>query len=160
MKRITLEFDQYNDKIQQEDTEHYESRRLKASHLNTMRYLVNCQAQYFIFQKKFFSRNIDSLKESDLKQGIWMSNGLLAKKLKYCSMTGYRHIIRLSEAGFIVDKLFRGSNSAYEITLNPDLLIPDRESAQKELLTSFPDTFKSCPLGVQFTFCYNIVTGT
>lgn len=51
------------------------------------------------------------------------NNMQLAKLVKCSSRTIQRHIIKLHAAGFITNKIFRGSNANYELLINPQILL-------------------------------------
>ena len=51
------------------------------------------------------------------------NNQQLAKLVKCSSRTIQRHITKLQEAGIIIGKKFHGTNSNYELWINPDILL-------------------------------------
>ncbi len=60
------------------------------------------------------------------------NNVQLAKLVKCSSRTIQRHIIKLKQAGIITEKIFHGSNSNFEVLINPAiLLIKQRLSVDK-----------------------------
>lgn len=51
------------------------------------------------------------------------NNKQLAKLVKCSSRTIQRHILKLQAAGIITNKIFHGSNSNYELLINPNILL-------------------------------------
>jgi hypothetical protein len=51
------------------------------------------------------------------------NNMQLAKLVKCSSRTIQRHIIKLRQSGIITEKIFHGSNSNYEVLINPNILL-------------------------------------
>ena len=51
------------------------------------------------------------------------NNKQLSKLVKCSSRTIQRHILKLQSAGIIINKIFHGSNSNFEVLINPKILL-------------------------------------
>lgn len=68
------------------------------------------------------ANGIQAIEERNLPS-LQTNNVQLAKLVKCSSRTIQRHIIKLKQAGIITKKVFHGSNSNYEVLINPKILL-------------------------------------
>ena len=75
------------------------------------------------------------IKEEELPP-LQTNNKQLAKLVKCSSRTIQRHILKLHSAGIITGKVFHGSNSNFELLINPKILLVKQkltvDKAQKQ----------------------------
>jgi DNA-binding Lrp family transcriptional regulator len=68
------------------------------------------------------------------------NNRQLAKLVKCSSRTIQRHIHKLQAAGIITSKIFHGSNSNFEVLINPKILLVREKLSVENLKKQLPDT--------------------
>lgn len=67
------------------------------------------------------------------------NNRQLAKLVKCSSRTIQRHILKLQAAGIVTSKIFHGSNSNFEVLINPKILLVKEKLPVDNLKNQFPD---------------------
>ncbi|MGE0566419.1 MAG: hypothetical protein AB7O73_00605 [Bacteroidia bacterium] len=95
------------------------------------------------------------------------NNQQLAKLVKCSSRTIQRHILKLQAAGIIINKIFHGSNSNYELLINPKVLlvkeklpVENLKKRLREILSqSSQNSVKSSFLKTEKTNCPDTYTG-
>lgn len=90
---------------------------LKAPHINTAKEIIKCFAQ--------LCKKVEQIKIKPEKAILKLNNVMLGKATNQNPSTIYRHITRLIKHGVITNKIFHGSNSSYEIEINPEVLAVD-----------------------------------
>lgn len=75
--------------------------------------------------------SVEDLNLDDLP-GLRTNNVQLAKLANASPRTIQRHINRLQQSGIITRKVWHGSNSSYELWLNPDILLARRRKTVEE----------------------------
>jgi hypothetical protein len=70
------------------------------------------------------------------------NNMQLAKLVKCSSRTIQRHIIKLRQSGIIANKIFHGSNSNYEVRINPKILLIKSKLTVDNTKKALQDTFE------------------
>lgn len=73
------------------------------------------------------------------------NNRQLAKLVKCSSRTIQRHIIKLQSAGIITSKIFHGSNSNFELLINPKILLVKEKLPVENLKKQFKELFSHSP---------------
>ncbi|MDH5383019.1 MAG: winged helix-turn-helix domain-containing protein [Cyclobacteriaceae bacterium] len=73
---------------------------------------------------------------------IRTNNVQLAKMANASPRTIQRHILRLKEAGIITDKIWHGSNSSYELFINPKILLARCRKTLNEVKISLDNALK------------------
>lgn len=89
------------------------------------------------------------------------NNVQLAKLVKCSTRTIQRHIIKLRQSGIITGKIFHGSNSNYEVLINPNILLVKQklsvdkanQDLQQALILARQNEAKSSLLTFQKTNC-------
>ncbi len=109
-KALDSYIEQYNEVVDKSQT-------IKASMIHTAQAIIKVYGRFLI--KANVDKNIDIEKLPALRT----NNPQLATLTKSSSRTIRRHIIRLIDAGIITNKLFRGSNSGFELLINPKILL-------------------------------------
>ena len=111
------------------------SKRLKAGMVHTAQEIIKLYSHLLI--KK---QGVGAIEEEPF--GAFRTNSpQLATLAHSCARTVRRHIVRLLEAGVLVEKLFRGSKADYRLWINPELLCTnesiDGHAIRKQLETLF-----------------------
>lgn len=73
------------------------------------------------------------------------NNRQLAKLVKCSSRTIQRHIIKLQAAGIVTSKIFHGSNSNYEVLINPKILLIKEKQPVENLKKQFREALSHIP---------------
>ena len=89
------------------------------------------------------------------------NNRQLSKLVKCSSRTIQRHILKLRSAGIVTNKIFHGSNSNFEVLINPKILLVKqklnvdnvKKEFQEALSQSKKNEAKSSFLKIQKTNC-------
>lgn len=101
-------------------------RTVKAAHLNTAFRII-----------KFYFKYAQELERTKQTGMFLVNNQMLATLNTYDVSTAYRHIQRLIAAGIIKEKMFKGSNTSYQLILNPEILVGNWNNVySQELLKS------------------------
>ncbi|MBI3519522.1 MAG: hypothetical protein HY062_09230 [Bacteroidetes bacterium] len=95
------------------------------------------------------------------------NNRQLAKLVKCSSRTIQRHIAKLQLAGIVTSKVFHGSNSNFEVLINPKILLVRKQQPvhnlkkqfQEEIQQSSQNPLKSTFSELQKTNCPDTYTG-
>lgn len=95
------------------------------------------------------------------------NNRQLAKLVKCSSRTIQRHLIKLQSAGIVTSKVFHGSNSNFEVLINPNILLVkekqpvnnNKDQFQERILPSFKNPEKSAFSATQKTNCPHTYSG-
>jgi len=99
--------------------------------------------------------------DKDNLPSLQTNNRQLAKLVKCSSRTIQRQIIKLQAAGIITNKIFHGSNSNYELLINPNILLIKqklnvdnvKKQFQEALEQAKQNNLKSSLLEIQKTNC-------
>jgi predicted transcriptional regulator len=100
------------------------------------------------------------IKEENLPT-LQTNNKQLAKLVKCSSRTIQRHILKLRSAGIVTNKIFHGSNSNFEVLINPKILLVKqklnvdnvKKEFQEALMQAKKNEAKSGFLKIQKTNC-------
>lgn len=107
------------------------SDKIKASVLLTAKEIIRIYGAFLIKANSIMELTAENL------PALKTNNSQLAGLVKVSPRTIQRHIIKLQEAGIITGKEFCGSNSGYELLINPKILLArcrkDLLEAEKEL---------------------------
>ena len=107
------------------------SDKIKASVLLTAKEIIRIYGAFLIKANGIMELTAENL------PALKTNNSQLAGLVKVSPRTIQRHIIKLQEAGIITGKEFCGSNSGYELLINPKILLArcrkDLLEAEKEL---------------------------
>ena len=99
------------------------SKRLRSPHYELFYKIVRFYISRLDSDKKLFGNgSIISMNSNDIPT-LRTNNTKLAKELKRNNATIYRQIIRLVDAGVILEKIFHGSNHDFELLINPKFLL-------------------------------------
>ena len=107
------------------------SDKIKASVLLTAKEIIRIYGVFLLKANGLMELTAENL------PALKTNNSQLANLVKVSPRTIQRHIIKLQEAGIITGKEFCGSNSGYELLINPKILLArcrkDLLEAEKEL---------------------------
>ena len=122
-KALNAFIDTYNESVQTK------KERLKTGAVMTARELIRI---YGISLLK--ANGVKEIKQKDLPS-LQTNNVQLSKLVKCSTRTIQRHLIKLKKAGFISSKVFHGSNSNFELLINPKIMLikPGRDVNKPEL---------------------------
>lgn len=107
---------------------------IKSVHLNFIHEVTRCIIEQLREENKTWAYEGGVRLSPDVPYTLWVNNVKLASRLNHCShKTVWNHIQRLIDLNFILEKRNHGTQSDYELDINPEFLLFFDLSDEKKL---------------------------
>lgn len=120
------------------DTHEEIAEKIKSGVLLTAKEIIRIYGAFLIKANSIMELSVNKL------PALKTNNSQLAKLVKVSTRTIQRHIIKLQESGIITSKRFCGSNSGYELLINPEILLANRNKSPEELKKELEEAKLNC----------------
>jgi hypothetical protein len=177
-KALKAFIDNYNERIKLLEPESYKRKSVKTTHLTTALVIKKMFSQ-FLYTNARLKLTGAPFKINNQAVATCLEAG--KKGTKVAKSTIWRHVTKLIECGVLQNKAWHGSNSSYEIELNPAVLVAESNLEYTELiisryagltgemslseeklaeLSTLRPSFLEAPLGCMVATCMHIASGS